>query len=37
MVGGDPLELMPGKHTVRSGTRSKEVEISESQMSEVAL
>jgi von Willebrand factor type A domain len=37
MVGGDALELMPGKHTVRSGARSKEVQISEGETSEVAL
>jgi len=37
IVGGDALELMPGKHTVRSGTRSKEIEISENETTEVAL
>jgi hypothetical protein len=37
MVGGDPLELMPGSYTVRSGARTKAVEVRDEVTTEVAL
>ena len=37
IVGGDAIELMPGSYTVRSGTRTKSVDLGDGATVDVAL